>query len=74
MLRTGNWRDAMTVRWLAAGIAALGLLVAGYYVLCVPIHLPGDDFLRPRTVWHRFECVLERWGVIPYDPCRHIEG
>lgn len=59
-------------RFVWAGVTLLALTLSGYFVLCVPACLPGDDIGRPRTVKHRAECLLEEWGVIPKDPFRHI--
>jgi hypothetical protein len=65
----------MNKRRLAwAGLAFLSLTLSSYFALDIPINLPGDDFLRPRTLRHRAECILEKWGVIPMDPFRHVEG
>jgi hypothetical protein len=60
--------------WAWPVIAGFALIVLCFTILYVPVKLPGDDFLRPRTMAHRIECVLEKWGVIPCDPFRHIEG
>lgn len=49
--------------------------VLGVVLVAVVFQLP-DPFNRgrPRSVWYRFECVLEDWNVIPYDFGRHIDG
>ncbi|MBN9517485.1 hypothetical protein J0H58_03040 [bacterium] len=51
-------------------VAALGL---GWEVADRLFPQP-EGALRPRTFRNRVECALERWGLIPLDPFRHIEG
>jgi hypothetical protein len=61
--RTSRWWGLAATAWVLFGVVAAFLRVE------TPV-----DIGRPRGMRHRVECLLEKWGVIPVDPFRHVEG
>ncbi|OWK38519.1 hypothetical protein FRUB_07639 [Fimbriiglobus ruber] len=52
---------------------ALGVvLFAGLVAAFRPEPEPILHMSRPRSLRNRVECVLEKWGVIPFNPFRHV--
>ena len=64
-------------RAIAVGASVLGCFLVGVLVGYVheAIRTAGKTIAeRPRSLRHRIECFLEKHGLIPVDPFRHVEG
>ncbi len=72
--RLGNRRVATSQYVRRAAFVLVGAIVAVAAVTWTSERDTRAPWSLPGGFRYRVECQLEEWGVVPFDPFRHVVG